>query len=93
MVVDTKFGSFEIVKNHKEAFDIIKFEEKYIEECFDKYPYIVGDISSEKLRLKGFVLDKNKSNYYKYIKEYIIESCGFNYPYYVLKRIGKVEIN
>ena len=54
MVVETKFGTYEIIKNVKDAFDIAKFEERYIEECFDRFEVLVGDVSSGILRIKGF---------------------------------------
>lgn len=88
MTVDTKFGTFELIENYKDAFDLIKFEDRYIEEVFDKYEYIVGDVSSEILRLKGFSNDNNSKNSYKFIKDYLTEFCGINYPYYILKRVN-----
>ena len=87
MIIETKFGNFELLKNEREAFDIVKFEERYLPEYFDKYAYLVGDIADEILRLKGFSLDPKSKNYFHYIPEYITESCAYNCKYYVLKRI------
>mgnify|MGYP004631706847 CR=1 FL=1 len=91
MVISCKKGFYEIIKNHKNAFDLAKFEECYIEECFDKYPYIVGDISDNILRLKGFSGDNRKDNYIGRVEDYIEESCAFRCPHYILKRINKDE--
>lgn len=87
MVIKSKKGNYELVTVFKDAFNLEKFEEAYIEELFDKYPYIVGDISDDILRLKGFSLDPKKPNYYKNINQYIAKSCNYECPYYVLRRI------
>ena len=54
MLIDSRKGRYKVESNYRDAFRLEAFEEKYIEECFDKYLYIVGDISSGILRLKGF---------------------------------------
>lgn len=90
MVVETKFGTYELIRNVKDAFDIVKFEERYIEEIYDKYDILVGDVSSGILRIKGFSLSnknlENKEAYAKYIPDYIGESCAYGCPYYILQR-------
>lgn len=86
-MIETKFGNYDMIKNYREAFDILQFEMKYIEECFDKYKYIVGDVSSGILRLKGFSENSKDKNYFKNIPDYLAESVGMNYPYYILKRL------
>ena len=87
MIIETKFGKFELLKNERDAFDITNFEAKYFPEYFDKYVYLVGDIADDILRLKGFSLDSKSNNYFHYIPEYITESCAYNCKYYILKRI------
>ena len=87
MIIETKFGTFELLKNEREAFDLAKFEAKYLPDYFDKYAYLVGDIADDILRLKGFALDSKSPNYFHYIPEYITESCAYQCKYYVLKRI------
>ncbi len=91
MIIETKKGNFTLLKNVKEAFEKTKFEEKYIEECFDRYDYIVGDISSEILRLKGFDSSNKGNKSYKCIPDYLYESCAFNCAYYILKREKNVQ--
>lgn len=92
MIIETKFGIYEIKKNYKEAFDVQKFEERYITEIYDKFTYIVGDVSSEMLRLKGFSSDPKSKNSYKLIPEYLQESCNMNCAFFILKRVKK-QIN
>lgn len=78
---------FELKKNYREAFNLEAFQDKYLEEYFDKDMYIVGDISSEILRLKGFNTDPKSENYFGFIEDYLEISCAFGCPYYILRRI------
>ena len=87
MVIKTVKGTYKIIKNYREAFNETAFIEKYIEECMDKYPFIVGDISSGILRLKGFDRDPKSKNYFGFIDDYLESSCAFGCPFYVLRRI------
>ena len=87
MVIETKYGQFELLKNERDAFVKETFEKKYLPEYFDKYVYLVGDLADDILRIKGFSLDSKSQNYFHYIPEYITESCAYNCKYYVLKRI------
>jgi len=87
MIIETEYGKFELLKDYREAFDLVKFQERYVKVAFDKYTYIVGDMSSEKLRLKGFSTDPKNKKGYKRIPDYLNESCSFNCSYYILKRI------
>ncbi len=89
MTIETDFGDFEILKNYREVFDLALFIEKYVDVAFDRYTYLVGDMSSEKLRIKGFNSDPKSINGYKRIPDYLNESCNFNCGYYILKRIKK----
>ncbi len=86
-MIETKYGNFELVQNKKNTFDLSVFEEKYIEEVYSKYSYILGDISGSILRLKGFSSDPKSKNSFLTIPDFIIESCAFECGYYVLKRI------
>ena len=74
MVVKTKKGYFQVLKNVKDAFNLEIFEECYIEEWYDQFIYIVGDISDSKLRLKGFSANPAAKEYFEYIPDYLIEA-------------------
>lgn len=91
MVFKCAKGMFWLKKNVKDAFNLDAFVEKYLEECFDKDLYIVGDISSEILRLRGFNSDPKSDSYFGFIEDYIEISCAFGCPYYILKRIKTEE--
>ena len=87
MVVNSSKGMYFVQKDVRNAFNQEAFESKYIEECFDRYQYIVGDISSSILRLKGFTDDKNSDNYIGKVEEYLETSCALGCPYFILRRI------
>ncbi len=87
MLIESKKGRFKVDSNYRDAFKLEEFEEKYIEECFDKYMYIVGDISSGILRLKGFDTNPKSKNYFGFIEDYLELSCAMGCPYFILKRI------
>lgn len=87
MLIDSRKGQYKVESNYRDAFRLEAFEEKYIEECFDKYTYIVGDISSGILRLKGFDTNPKSKNYFGFIEDYLELSCAMGCPHYVLKRI------
>ncbi len=93
MTIETPHGNFELLINHREAFDIQKFTDKYVDVAFDRYTYIVGDLSSEILRLKGFSQDPKGANGYKKIPDYLNESCNHNCPFFVLKRLKSTKSN
>ena len=87
MLIKSNKGLYKLERNYRDAFNLEAFQEKYIEECFDKYQYIFGDLSSNILRLKGFDDNPNSNNYYKNIDKFIDDSCAFGCPYFVLSRI------
>ncbi len=93
MIVKTKFGEFEIIKNYREAFVLEAFEERYVDVAFDRYTYLVGDMSSEKLRIKGFNSDAKSIRGFKRIPDYLNESCQVNCAHYILKRIKNKKEN
>ena len=87
MIVETSVGKFELLKNHKDAFNQVVFEAKYVDVAYDRYTYLVGDISSDILRIKGFASDAKSVNSFKKIPDYLTESCNVNCAYFILKRI------
>lgn len=86
MIIETKHGEFELIKNYREAFDITMFNEKYVDVAFDRYHYLVGDMASGLLRIKGFNSDAKSPRGFKAIPDYINESCNFNTAYFILKK-------
>lgn len=89
MVIRTKKGCYEVLKNIRGALDIANFEECYIDEWYDQFSYIVGDISDSKLRLKGFSNNQTSKFYYHYIPDYLLEECTYHPAYFILKRVNQ----
>jgi uncharacterized protein YutD len=81
-MIDTEHGPFIVLKDHRDAFEVKPFNERYVD-YLDQYTYIVGDISAEKLRLKGF----SEANYHE-IPDFLMESAVPNAPYFIVKRVG-----
>lgn len=89
VVVNDK--EYELIINHKEAFD----EDEFLSKCTDyfyDYDYIVGDIAYSKLRLKGFYDEENKKvnkiNNYKNLDNYLKNYCAVDCKYFVVKKQG-----
>lgn len=92
VVIDER--RYEILDNVKEALDIEVLREKY-DPFLNQYDYLVGDVSSEHLRLKGFyeatdraAIDKKANAIVDYLEEY----CNPGSPYFVLHLLGQNEI-
>ena len=90
MDIEVNNKKYELIKNHKDAFD----KEDFISKCTDyfyDYDYIVGDIAYGKLRLKGFYDEKskkvNKINNYKNVDDYLKKYCATECKYYILKKM------
>ena len=87
MIVETDHGTYQIIKDYKEAFELEAFNERYVDVAFDRYKYLVGDLSAGILRIKGFNSDPKSPRGFNTIPDYLNESCNFNTAYYILKRV------
>ncbi len=90
-IIESTVGTYELLNNYKDAFDIAVFQERYLEDVYDKYDYIVGDVSANVLRLKGFYADLTKPQNVKEITIHLNESCNYYSGYYILKRLSPIE--
>lgn len=85
---------YKLIENYKDAFDLELMEKRYSNYLL-KYDYIVGDMSYQKLRLRGFFdnhrkgvpIDMKISN----LEDYLVEYCSFGGAYFVLERVVKKE--
>lgn len=81
---------YKIIEDYREALDLELLEERY-SDFLEKYDFIVGDISYEKLRLRGFYEDKNKKvpidMRISSLEDYLLEYCSFGCKYFVLNRL------
>ena len=91
MIIKNEKGMYFVERNYRDAYNEEQFIEKYIEECYDKYPYLVGDVSSGILRLKGFNNDPKGPDYIGNVDDYLETSCAIGCAYYLLKRLKSDE--
>ncbi|RXT56800.1 YutD family protein [Lacticaseibacillus chiayiensis] len=81
-----------IVKNHRDAFDLDRLNERY-NDILDKYDYIVGDWGYDQLRLRGFYKDDrrgaSKDQQISTLEDYLYEYCNFGCAYFVLACLDK----
>lgn len=85
---------YEILANVKDALDIEMLKEKY-DPFLDQYDCLVGDISSEHLRLKGFYDEKDRVAIDKKanaIVDYLEEYCNPGSAYFVLRLAQENQI-
>lgn len=82
--------TLELVDNFKDAFDVEKLAVRYTP-LLAKYDYIVGDISADQLRLKGFYQNSKKvafENKIMALQDYLYEYVNFGAPYFVLENVN-----
>lgn len=95
MIIQTGQHYFEVIENYREAFNQEMFDHRY-SEILDRYPYIVGDIGFEQLRLRGFFEDNKKGSEvnkrFSTIQDYLMEYCNFGCAYFVLRRLNEQEV-
>ena len=95
MIIQTGQHYFEVIENYREAFNQKMFDHRY-SEILDRYPYIVGDIGFEQLRLRGFFEDNKKGSEvnkrFSTIQDYLLEYCNFGCAYFVLRRLNEKEV-
>lgn len=85
---------YKLIENYRDGFDLELLENRYSDYLL-KYDYIVGDMSYQKLRLRGFYDDNRKgvpidmkiSN----LEDYLVEYCSFGCQYFVFERVEKKE--
>jgi uncharacterized protein YutD len=86
-MIEIQNREYELIKDYRDAYNLEQFKKRY-SEMLDKYDVIVGDIASDMLRLKGFSLkEQNNLSHVSTIPDYLNESCNYNTPYFILKRV------
>ncbi len=82
---------YNIIRNDNNCYDQEVVQERIKEtDYFDKYDYIMGDYSYDKVRLKGYYNSKNKNatkiNDYKTMDDYIENYCQPGSNIFVLEK-------
>lgn len=78
---------YSIITNERDALDLELLRKKY-DPFLDQYDYLVGDVSSGHLRLKGFYKDEARTSIDKKelaIVDYLTEYCNPGGPYFILE--------
>lgn len=81
---------YQIILNYKDALDLDKLREKY-DPFLDQYDYLVGDVASDHLRLKGFFDDRRRvrmDQRFQTMADYVTEYVNPGSPYFVLKSLS-----
>lgn len=80
---------YHLLVNQRDALDREVLKQKY-DPYLDQYDYLVGDVSSDHLRLRGFYndyvktsIDRKKST----IVDYLTEYCNPGAPYFILESL------
>ena len=84
---------YKIMINKFDAIDIDLLRKKY-DPYLDQYDFLVGDVSSDHLRLKGFYKDNVRTSIDKKqraIADYLTEYCNPGSAYFVLQLIVPVH--
>lgn len=83
--------TYYILKDDNNLLDNIDISEK-LTEYFDDFDYIVGDISYNALRLKGFkrnTKSNNKYNKIAFLDEYLSNYCAYGTKWFIISKIYK----
>ena len=83
-------NKYQLEKDDNDIFDYSIVKELFTD-YFDPFDYVFGDVSYNKLRLKGFCTKKNrrynKTNNIDDLNNYINNYCAFNSKWFLLKNI------
>jgi len=85
---------YEIIEDYKDCLNQEETE-NLLTEYFDRFDYVLGDYSYNRLRLKGFLNHNSKNvknyndidNYKSYLKDFCANDC----PYFLIKKQINVE--
>lgn len=87
-------AKYEVIEEYQDAIDFEKIEARYTD-FFEKFHYIVGDISKDQLRLKGFYEDSQTGIpidlKISYVEDYLAEYCSYGCPYFIIKRVDSIK--
>lgn len=84
---------YQVMVNKEDALDLEVLSQKY-DPYLDQYDYLVGDVSSEHLRLKGFYKDNVQTaidRKEQTIADYLMEYCNPGGPYFILQLLSPVH--
>lgn len=84
---------YQVIKKNGDCLKIEEIE-SLLTDYFEKFDYVCGDYSYDKLRLKGFYAKSNKNarkiNDITMFDTYIKDYCAYGARYFLLKKNNKV---
>lgn len=84
---------YRVLVNKEEALDLEVLRQKY-DPYLDQYDFVVGDVSSQHLRLKGFYKDNVQTaidRKEQTIADYLMEYCNPGGAYFILQLLSPVH--
>ena len=86
---------FKIVENYNEGLNLDHLKERY-SDIFEKYDYIVGDMSYGQMRLRGFYHNTTENvpfdMFIRTLDDYLNEHTAFGSAYFVIERLGEKKV-
>lgn len=87
-------AKYKIIENNRESIDLEALENRYTS-FFEKFHYIVGDLSKDQLRLKGFYKDDQKNVpidlKINTVEDYLAEYCSYGCSYFIIERLDDIK--
>lgn len=85
---------YKIIEDNRESIDLEALENRYTP-FFEKFHYIVGDLSKDQLRLKGFYKDDQKNIpidlKINTVEDYLAEYCSYGCSYFIIERLDDIK--
>jgi uncharacterized protein YutD len=86
---------YELVKNYRDAYDEAMLAARF-STFLEKYDYLVGDIASGQLRLRGFYEQGTpgiaRNQQINSLEDYLFEDINFGAPYFVLHNLEPHQV-
>ena len=88
-----KFNNIEynLIKDYRDGFEEEIVKEK-MTDYFNDFDYVVGDISYNILRLKGFKRNSKSNNKYNridFLDEYLSKYCSYGAKWFIISKVYK----
>lgn len=83
--------TYYILKDDNNILDEMDISKK-LTEYFDDFDYVVGDITYNALRLKGFKRNSKSNNKYNridFLDEYLSKYCAYGAKWFIISKVYK----
>lgn len=87
-------AKYKVIEDNKDSIDLEVLENRYTP-FLEKFHYIVGDLSRDQLRLKGFYKDNQKNIpvdlKINTVEDYLAEYCSYGCAYFIIERQNDIK--